>query len=1079
MFVCFQRGVFDKLKHLQELDISDNKIRSSNSLLEVIGQIHSLRVLKMRNCGPKVYRKEPNAYSTKIFNQMRLLEEIDNVQNPHPLTDVQWEAVEFLHTQYGVSGNDLQFIDLTDRKLQKRHFWPIILALNALVTQVKRTVCNHQSQEQESSEEYDMAQEPDDLEARGRDQLDLLDMIGPKELFLSSGNFSKEAIMDYFFLIVNHVPSLSELDGIAISERDKIGVMRRALQLEETIREQKPRDEDFELVPVQKLTLEFLRLETFRWMNPDQISEDELTESKVEEQIQDEGPESDLFKPPEPEHTQPQQSAIESDSEAQEINDSDPENSSQCNSHLQPQHTLNFDERKEQQKLVIARRAVLKGRRKKTRSFVSVIDQINGLEQSVSNSPIGASHSNNNTQEEEKEVSRLDVENQNIQETEEIQRGLEQAESELSTDVVISLQESNEMSIKDDQNTVQSLEDRPEVLQPDDITLMFIQQHIESIPIFKLYEEQMRISSNNQVMILGGILEKVELAIVTLQIFSQISNFNVEWPSLFRFVGDYLGLSILAIENVFSDIDSNYYYLKYALTVIIPMAIFLLFVLPYKRTWWNKIFGEMFIVPMIGTALLWIFGMILSVATAFSLDSGSLEKFLNRELLPASFFWIMGSFMIGFTLVSGAALFSLLAYRINRNNDNFLRLFFVSYRRSLLLFILSILYTPIVHTLLSVYRCDEEQKTLLLYSDQSCPKMSAWKNVPPMYYISGVLFVIYAIAIPIFFLLLVMAGYRKMEKKFGFKGEFSKLKDLKHFEKDMKQELKEKDPNSILVKMKRKYIAKLKPGEIEMRESIDNEKNEQDSEKEEIESQEDPKLEAHEAKERKELGERYLKAVQNTNSQRHFIEKVYHQALRDTISSSAFLFGPFDRIARYTKPLLLLESVLIAMAGTFLFDYPYVQLPVAAVILFIYLLYGIIVRPYLDPAQDALFIFVQLSLLLQCLLGYILVWKKSILRSETVSSRTIDIIVSAFLYIIIGLQLIFTMCVVLSYTARRLMAKIRTAYDTRRLSKKEQDQIQESKRKEDEVRLELEVLDITQTAQTEEDKQGESAKQID
>lgn len=124
--------VFVELRALHTLDLRNNELTNMVHTLMCLCVSHSLRVLHLDKAGAE-FAHGPEHYVLTFFRSMRSLDMIDQVMNPCPLNTVQRQAVLYLQQQYGISPNGLMNIDLTERRMEKGHFWATMLALECLV----------------------------------------------------------------------------------------------------------------------------------------------------------------------------------------------------------------------------------------------------------------------------------------------------------------------------------------------------------------------------------------------------------------------------------------------------------------------------------------------------------------------------------------------------------------------------------------------------------------------------------------------------------------------------------------------------------------------------------------------------------------------------------------------------------------------------------------------------------------------------------------------------------------------------------------------------------------------------------
>jgi Leucine-rich repeat (LRR) protein len=169
--------MFKKLNKLQYLDLRNNNIPKPN-LMKAVGMITSLRELYLHKAGEQFY-ENPSIYSVTVFKAMRVLDVLDGINNPMPFSYDQKMASTYLRTRFDVSPNALLDVEIT-KDVSKAQFWCIVLALQSLQGSTKG------------------------------------EAVGVRSISFTHHS----VILDYRFMLINHIKTLQVIDGQPIPESE-------------------------------------------------------------------------------------------------------------------------------------------------------------------------------------------------------------------------------------------------------------------------------------------------------------------------------------------------------------------------------------------------------------------------------------------------------------------------------------------------------------------------------------------------------------------------------------------------------------------------------------------------------------------------------------------------------------------------------------------------------------------------------------------------------------------------------------------------------------------------------------------
>eukprot|EP00003_Mantamonas_plastica_P007853 TRINITY_DN1668_c0_g2_i1.p1 TRINITY_DN1668_c0_g2~~TRINITY_DN1668_c0_g2_i1.p1 ORF type:complete len:823 (-),score=280.36 TRINITY_DN1668_c0_g2_i1:625-2931(-) len=126
-------ATFKSLSNLKELDISDNREHKQPKMLDTLSYLPNLRLLNVKGSASGL--KVPKDYAASVFHELPALQSVDGFENPKPLTDVQWLAIEAINDRCGsgsVNPNRLKTIDLRGKGLMPVEFDWLMTCLRQL-----------------------------------------------------------------------------------------------------------------------------------------------------------------------------------------------------------------------------------------------------------------------------------------------------------------------------------------------------------------------------------------------------------------------------------------------------------------------------------------------------------------------------------------------------------------------------------------------------------------------------------------------------------------------------------------------------------------------------------------------------------------------------------------------------------------------------------------------------------------------------------------------------------------------------------------------------------------------------------
>lgn len=516
----------------------------------------------------------------------------------------------------------------------------------------------------------------------------------------------------------------------------------------------------------------------------------------------------------------------------------------------------------------------------------------------------------------------------------------------------------------------------------DDITFAFLQDQYPNIALFFAYQTlvQNRSSSTSFVANLG-ILEKLEMLIIFIQLFSLIfAGYGITWPSGWSNIVKYFTLFKLSLYDANIVISTNYQYFKFALTSVLPMVLFVILVATVRRKWMQFCCGKMFWCSFVGWGCLWVVGVIVSAILSIVLlpafptlitgNTTNIASLFDTSALVVFGILVLLTSAICLSLCVGTCLYNKYAYQ----DDDLYRYLFYQSRRQWALFLLCILFVPLMRTLWMSMECDTELTHLLLYPLETCPwslitttittmATNGTSNnttslfiasthalqvakIPPIMYIALALLLLYGIGIPILFVLVITVDYQLLFKQYQ------------------------------LGEQQQQPAAALQP-----------------------EQQQDKQL--------------VRKQKREAQAQ---LERKYRTALIDFASFPSVLYNALDRRFRYYKifyifvqPLLFcsLASLLSSKALFTAHLSAQVQPSVALALHCIFFIVALLLRPYHDWTDDALHLLLQLGHILNLILGVILVQVPPAMNMTSTEFVTeYDMVLSIVLYSMNGLLLL-------------------------------------------------------------------------
>jgi hypothetical protein len=260
------------------------------------------------------------------------------------------------------------------------------------------------------------------------------------------------------------------------------------------------------------------------------------------------------------------------------------------------------------------------------------------------------------------------------------------------------------------------------------------------------------------------------------------------------------------------------------------------------------------------------------------------------------------------------------------------------------LFLLGIIYFPLFRDIIVTYECDSARKFLRLYTNQTCPHNI--KQAPPMYYIAIAFGVLYAVAIPLLFIIIIQRDSSFVYRDYGIDQENKELNKKKEKLKQIRSEHGKSDP---MYKELQKYIT---------------EKG-------------------------KELWTKYNDAIKEHNS------------------AASVLYVSYKYYFRFYKIFQLFERIILCCLASFLFTQTKVQVPVGMSVIFVYGALSLILRPYQDPLTTIVDVCTHITIVVNMIFAYLLVRQDDIVKKHSSWHKLFkDNVASAILYTINGLNIL-------------------------------------------------------------------------
>lgn len=219
----------------------------------------------------------------------------------------------------------------------------------------------------------------------------------------------------------------------------------------------------------------------------------------------------------------------------------------------------------------------------------------------------------------------------------------------------------------------------------------------------------------------GAFLNKLEMTILYLQIFSLLFAFSVPWPSWWVY-SKYLSLFNLSIEIIYPEIDVIGMHIKFFAIVLLPVFFGFLYFLDFSRKRWRNytLQRRKWILTRIKLVLLFITALPADILVCYLIDFTSVTNLFSGNFMPT---WnTIALLCITLPILFFALAFSFIYGEIFRkvHNDDWAWFnYFNRYRQRFALFMILILYMPILSTLFSVFTCDGDK--LKWFINQSCP----------------------------------------------------------------------------------------------------------------------------------------------------------------------------------------------------------------------------------------------------------------------------------------------------------------------------------------------------------------------
>lgn len=466
-----------------------------------------------------------------------------------------------------------------------------------------------------------------------------------------------------------------------------------------------------------------------------------------------------------------------------------------------------------------------------------------------------------------------------------------------------------------------------EILKSNDVTFATIHYYFSMTRVFKLYEQLLQ-NRNKSMKYFGVLLEKLEQIIFYLQLWSIFYVQNISWPNIFSQVASFIPLSNLSIESPlnaynYTNIPNETNYFRYFVVILIPLLLFGMFLAPLKKKTLNILFYYCWPISCGFSFIFTIIGLILSIGIGLAIDQTSFSNLIKLKPPEYQFYWIFAVCAILVIILFIISIGSIVCYRKARYDEFFWNNFYLKLRTRISLFLLTIMYMPVMRSILVVYQCNNGK--LFYFQDKNCPDiLNDFGSVPWIWYVSLVFGVLYTLLIPAVFVIMISLDYRIILLDYSITNEMKALfKRKKYFFK-----------TSFISRIKFFILPKILPVFIQPL---------------------------------------FLNSKEKEfHNQKREIEHTYYRATDEFNSASSFLYSPYKRSYRYFRIYHLLYRFIVCAIASIAFTWPFVQIPLSIIVLLIHCLILLFLWPYIDSTSNLAEIIVSLDVILNIIFGYII-----------------------------------------------------------------------------------------------------------
>lgn len=306
----------------------------------------------------------------------------------------------------------------------------------------------------------------------------------------------------------------------------------------------------------------------------------------------------------------------------------------------------------------------------------------------------------------------------------------------------------------------------------------------------------------------GSALMKWEIFITFQQLLAQIVNYidRIKWPKIFMdFVWFVAAWTIdLSFFEYLLEIRLPIYvsYIKFFAYILLPPLFFILYHHEMNEQYWRNLFvkNSKHTLCMSFVALLMAIVCGAGIALLFDFN----YFWATKKISNNSWAWFT-VFSVVFVLI--VIVFWIIMCHFKRKHDD--PVFWmetIKFKQRFSLFFLTILYYPICKNFVEVFQCQDGHS--LAIEEVGC--FNGFDDLQVIHITSFVFGIIYIIAIPVFFVVLINDGVRKIDIHYRINEKYDELYKLQKDFKEVKTEFNDKEQEEIkeLIRLRKEEIDK-------------------------------------------------------------------------------------------------------------------------------------------------------------------------------------------------------------------------------------------------------------------------------